>query len=271
MQVSDSSDPSSIWARSRRSRPALRRHPRLRARAGVLFALCLVLALPASASAHKMVALTFDDGPSRYTDDVLRELNVKSAPATFFVVGKNLSTHGSVLTTMELLGHEIGNHTWSHPFLTQLSSEAIRHELLRTNRAVKGIVEPVGGTSPSVFRPPYGDVDRRVRAIARELELRTVLWDVDPWDWSRPGTRTIVRRVVHGVGEHSIVLLHDGGGPREQTVAAVPRIIRELRERGYQLVTVSQFFEAGGYSGEAASSAKAAGFEPEPRRAYEGR
>lgn len=135
---------------------------------------------------------------------------------------------------------EIGNHSWSHPFLTGLSNDGVRRELRRTDRAIKRAVKPVGGGEPDLFRPPYGDVDGRVRDIARAKGMRTVLWDVDPADYTRPGTSTIVSRVVTGVGSRSIIQLHDGPEHRSQTVRAVPKIIHRLRDRNFSFVTVSE-------------------------------
>ena len=230
----------------------------------------LTLSTPAAA-ADKAVALTFDDGPSPYTRPLLEKLSEKHVPATFFVVGEHLSTYGGTLRTMQREGHEIANHTWSHPFLTRLSSSQVKHQLGRTSRAVARIVGPLGGSKPRMFRPPYGAVNARVRAIAREKDLRTVLWDVNPADYFTPGTKTITRRVVRGVGHRSIVLMHDGGGPRQQTVRAVPRIISRLRDRGYEFVTVSEFFRSGGYSvgATAKGSVAPSGFEPEPATSFE--
>lgn len=231
---------------------------------------CLALCSAATAS-DKVVALTFDDGPSPYTRPLLKKLEQKRVDATFFVLGEHLSSYGGALRTMQRRGHEIGNHTWSHPFLTSLPTSRIRHELGRTSRAIYRIVKPLRGDRPRMFRPPYGAVNRSVRQIARESGLRTVLWDVNPADYYTPGTDAIVRRVVQGVDRRSVVLMHDGGGPRAQTVRAVPRIVRKLRRRGYEFVTVSEFFRSGGYSSSAVAakgSTGVSGFEQEPVDAF---
>jgi peptidoglycan/xylan/chitin deacetylase (PgdA/CDA1 family) len=233
--------------------------------AGLCLALTgLVAATPATAR-EKLVALTFDDGPSPYTRDVLRQLDRKHVPGTFFVVGEHLDSYGSALRPMVRRGHEVANHSWSHPDLTNLSSKGIESQLERTNRGIRRI----GGQEPRTFRPPYGALNRRVRRTARREGLRTVLWDVDPSDYYQPSPSTIVSRVVRGVGRRSIVLLHDGGGPRRNTVRAVPRIVSKLRRRGYRFVTVTEFFRSGPRPTSTAAAAGGGGaFEPEPLDAY---
>lgn len=209
----------------------------------------LTLGAGAAAARHKAVALTFDDGPSPYTRGVLRELERKHAPATFFVVGETLDDYGSKLKPMIRRGHEIANHSWSHPFLTNLSSKGIQREIGKTNHAIRDIARRYGGTRIRMFRPPYGDVNERVRRVARKKDLRTVLWDVDPGDYYQPSAGTIVDRVVSAVDTRSIVLLHDGGGPRGETVDAVPRIIHNLRQRNFRFLTLSQYFKHGRRTG----------------------
>jgi peptidoglycan/xylan/chitin deacetylase (PgdA/CDA1 family) len=114
-------------------------------------------------------------------------------------------------------------------------------ELERTSAAIAGAT---GGYRPCLFRPPYGSTSPALEALARRLGMQTVLWTVDPRDWSRPGTATIVARVLAAVRPHAIVLLHDGGGPRQQTVAAVPAIVTSLRARGYRFVTLPTLLAA---------------------------
>jgi peptidoglycan/xylan/chitin deacetylase (PgdA/CDA1 family) len=180
------------------------------------------------------VALTFDDGPSAYTPALLAELETLRAPATFFLVGRQVAGSQALLQRMLADGDALGNHTWDHVDVSHGGPDAAA-ELERTNAA---IAAATGGYRPCLFRPPYGSTGPRLEALARSLGMQTVLWTVDPRDWSRPGTATIVTRVLTAVQPRAIVVLHDGGGPREQTVAAVPAIIRGLRARGYRLVTV---------------------------------
>lgn len=251
------------------------RAPLRRRAAGVGLAASLAALLSIGAGAatahHKAVALTFDDGPSPYTSGVLRELKRKHASATFFVVGENLSAYGSKLRPMMRRGHEIANHTWSHPFSTNLSSKGIEREIGKTNHAIRDIARRYGRVRIRMFRPPYGDVNERVRRVARHKDLRTVLWDVDPADYLQPSAGTIVDRVVDAVDTRSIVLLHDGGGPRGETVDAVPRIIHKLRQRNFRFLTLSQYFKHGRRTGAtSAASVGVRGERPtEPPDAYQ--
>jgi peptidoglycan-N-acetylglucosamine deacetylase len=206
-------------------------------------ALVLVVSLlvgvtcPTAASAPaKTVALTFDGGPSGYTPKIERILQRKGGiKATFFWVGSRIAGYEKVVRRVDRRGHEIANHTWTHPHLTRLSTGAIHSQLARTNRRLTRLT----GERPTLFRPPYGDVNRKVRRIARRLGLRTVLWGADSIDWMSD-CQAIVRRVAARVRNRTTVLLHDGGGNRTATVCALPRIIRNLRSRGYRFVTVSE-------------------------------
>ncbi|MGH2984721.1 MAG: polysaccharide deacetylase family protein [Solirubrobacterales bacterium] len=192
---------------------------------------------PATPSARqKVVALTFDGGPSSYTPKIDRILQRKHVRATFFWVGSRISGWGKVVRRVANQGHEIANHSWFHDDLTTLPAQEVRGQLARTNRRLARLT----GERPRVFRPPYGAVNDQVRRIAAGLGMRTVLWDADSLDWTSPGCDAIVARVGRLVRRRSIVLLHDGGGDRRQTVCALPRIIRNLRSRGYRFVTVSK-------------------------------
>jgi peptidoglycan-N-acetylglucosamine deacetylase len=202
---------------------------------GLALLIGLTGAAPASART-KTVALTFDGGPSAYTPKIDRILERKHVRASFFWVGSRISGWGRVVRRVSRQGHEIANHSWFHEDLTALSAEEVRGQLARTNRRLARLT----GERPTLFRPPYGAVNGEVRRVAAGLGLRTVIWDADSLDWTSPGCEEIVRLVVSRVRRRSIVLLHDGGGDRRQTVCALPRIIRELRSRGYRFVTVSK-------------------------------
>lgn len=178
----------------------------------------------------KRVALTFDDGPGSYTSGVLRALDRHNAKATFFVLGQEVSGRGTTLRRMLRKGHEIGNHSTSH------RARPSRSDLARTNSIIRGAT----GFSPCTFRPPYGAMSGSMVSGAWSLGMSTILWDVDTNDWRRPGSGAIYSRTVGGTRPGSIVLMHDGGGNRSQTVAALPRILRKLKSRGYRLVTVTQ-------------------------------
>jgi peptidoglycan/xylan/chitin deacetylase (PgdA/CDA1 family) len=184
--------------------------------------------------ASKVVALSFDDGPWPDTPAFVAELERLRVPATFFMIGRQVAGHGALLRRELADGDALGNHTFSHPFLTRTGDAQV--QLARTSAAI----EQASGYRPCVFRPPYGDVDAAVVAAARAQQLTTVVWDVDPSDYTRPGTAAIVARVLAGVRDGSIVLMHDGGGPRDQTLAALPRIVAVLRARGYWFATVPE-------------------------------
>jgi peptidoglycan/xylan/chitin deacetylase (PgdA/CDA1 family) len=184
---------------------------------------------------RREVALTFDDGPSTLTLQFVRMLWAERVRATFFMLGEQLSLRDRKLLAEELRdGDALGDHSWSHPNLA-LSGE-VRSQLAGT----KGEIESVGGYTPCVFRPPYGAFNSSVLRTAASLGLATIVWDVDPRDWALPGIGSIEATVLAQVKPGSIVLSHDGGGPRAQTLAAYPHIIAALRRRGYRFVTVPQ-------------------------------
>lgn len=189
----------------------------------------------------KTVALTFDGGPSGFTSKIDRILQRKHVRASFFWVGSRIAGWERIVRRVARQGHEIANHSWFHDDLTALPAEEVRRQLARTNRRISRLT----GERPRVFRPPYGAVNGQVRQIAADLKMRTVLWDADSLDWTSPGCETIAANVRKRVRHRSIVLLHDGGGNRTQTVCALPRIIRDLRSRGYRFVTVSKLLRKG--------------------------
>ena len=183
----------------------------------------------------RLVALTFDDGPAAATPQILTLLERLRVPATFFVVGDEVPGNETLLRRMLRDGDELGNHSYSHVVLAGGGAEAA-HQLADASTAILGAT----GVLPCVFRPPYDASSPALVRMALGFGMSTVTWNVDPADWARPGTKAIIRRVTRAVQPGSIVLLHDGGGPRGQTVAAVEPIVRRLRQRGYRLVTVAQ-------------------------------
>jgi peptidoglycan-N-acetylglucosamine deacetylase len=217
----------------------------------VILGLSLLIALagPSSASGRqKTVALTFDGGPSGYTPKIERILQRKHVRSTFFWVGSRTFGWEKVVRRIADEGHEVANHSWFHDDLTMLSPDAVRRDLARTNRRLARLT----GKRPTIFRPPYGAINPQIRQVAAGLGLRTVIWDADSLDWTSPGCEEIVRLVMSRVRPGAIVLLHDGGGNRTQTVCALPRIIRNLRGRGYRFVTTSKALkQSSGRSGEA--------------------
>jgi peptidoglycan/xylan/chitin deacetylase (PgdA/CDA1 family) len=182
-----------------------------------------------------MVAITFDDGPGPYTPSVLRILERSHIPATFFQLGGQISGREHLLRRMLRDGHALANHSYNHANLAGGGPAAYR-QLAATSGRIRG----ASGYTPCLFRPPYGAVSGSLVSEALRLDMLTIIWDVDPRDWSRPGAGAIRARVLGGVRPGSIVLLHDAGGPREQTVGALPGIIARLRARGYRFVTVPE-------------------------------
>lgn len=183
----------------------------------------------------RLVALTFDDGPGPYTAQVVRELRQLKAPATFFAVGEMIKGYPKLVHNMSKWGFPIEDHTWSHPFLPGISSTAVHDQLLWT----KNKIHKTTGVYPQFFRPPYGSQTARIRHTGGSLGMVSTLWSIDTRDWSRPGTSAIIR-AAEQVRPGGIILMHDGGGIRSQTVAAVPTIVRYLRHHGFTLVTIPQ-------------------------------
>lgn len=178
---------------------------------------------------HRRIALTFDDGPSDYTSSVLRILRRKHAKATFFVLGNQIRGRSELLRRALREGNELGNHSTYHRAYPSAGDLAI------TQRKIHRATD----FTPCNFRPPYGAINSAVAAGARRDGLASIVWDTDTRDWTRPGSGTIAARAT-SVRAGSIVLMHDGGGPRNQTVAALPGIIRRLHRRHFKLVTVTQ-------------------------------
>jgi peptidoglycan-N-acetylglucosamine deacetylase len=185
---------------------------------------------------RKEVSLTFDDGPlPPYTGQILDILESYGACATFFCVGLNASAHTGETARMRAQGHALGNHTWSHPFLPELSRPQLIEQIDRTRQT---IAEATGGRGPALFRPPYGSRTPEVVSWLAGIESTIVLWDVEAADWALPGADAIAEIVLGQARAGSVVLLHDGGGDRSQTVAALPAIIEGLLERGFRFVLV---------------------------------
>ncbi|GHO99459.1 oligosaccharide deacetylase [Reticulibacter mediterranei] len=180
------------------------------------------------------VALTFDDGPQAiFTPQVLRVLQRYQAPATFFYVGSQVQKNEALVRQTYQEGDVIGDHSWNHPNLTTLSPAAIRWQL----RATSVVIQQATGVAPTLFRPPYGATNTTVRNISSQLGLTQILWTTDTHDWQRPGVASIVSAALRA-HNGSIILMHDGGGDRSQTVQALPQIISELRQRGFTFIAL---------------------------------
>lgn len=191
-------------------------------------------------SGARDIALTFDDGPGPYTPELLDVLERYHVHATFFAIGV-MERYFSASTTRELRDRDVvGDHTETHPELALLPARAQREELYEQIARI----ELLGGPRPDLFRPPYGSYNAITIRELRRLHLLMVLWSVDTGDYLLPGVSVIVERALAGAHPGAIILMHDGGGNRSETIAALPEIITKLRARGYHLVTVPQLLAA---------------------------
>jgi peptidoglycan/xylan/chitin deacetylase (PgdA/CDA1 family) len=191
-------------------------------------------------SAGRTVALTFDDGPSENTAGIVEALRRDGARGTFFVLGRAVERAADALRAASAAGHEVANHSWSHPRFEELADDEIHDELERTATLI--LAET--GERPRVLRCPYGSGEDRAATVAAQTGLgeAVVHWSVDPEDWSSPPPQTIVERVLTDVHPGAIVCLHDGRG-RENTVEALATIVPALVADGYALVTVSELLK----------------------------
>src|SRR6267378_3364575 len=181
------------------------------------------------------IAMTFDDGPSAtLTPKLLDLLAAHHIKATFFVIGENVAEHPEIVARAAREGHEIGNHSWSHPNLVKMSEEAVRSQLRRTDDAIKSAT----GVRPTLLRPPYGSITaREKRWIHDEFGYQIILWDVDPNDWKRPGPAVVRTRILKETRPGSIVLSHD---IHPGTIEAMPSTFVALEAKGFKFVTVSE-------------------------------
>jgi len=185
------------------------------------------------------VALTFDDGPGPYTQQLVATLDRLHVHATFFAIG-NQEQYFSAGTVAEAnSGDAIGDHTESHPMMASLSAHDQYEQLFEQ----MAHIELVGGRRPRLFRPPYGSFDATTFRELHHLHLLMVLWSVDTADYTLPGTAAIVQTALAGAKPGAIVLMHDGGGHRSETIAALPAIVRGLRKRGLHPVTVPRLMQ----------------------------
>ncbi len=181
------------------------------------------------------IALTFDDGPhGTLTPKLLDLLSAHHMKATFFVVGQNAADHPDILRRAIREGHEIANHSWSHPNLAKMPDEAVRRELQKTDDAIAAAI----GKRPTLLRPPYGSITaHQKRWINDEFGYRIIIWDVDPLDWKRPGPSVVCNRILKETHAGSIVLAHDIHPP---TIEAMPATFDQLDRKGFKSVTVTE-------------------------------
>ncbi len=184
-----------------------------------------------------LIALTFDDGPHpKYTEEILDVLEEYGVKATFFVVGSNAEAHPEIVVRELEAGHEIGNHTYSHPHLTKIDSDELFREMERTEK----ILMEITSCRPKLFRPPEGVYSQTVSATLKKLEYIPVLWTVDTNDWKRPSAEDIAETVIKNTEPGVIILCHDFVSGKSNTPAALRIFLPKLLEQGYRFVTVSE-------------------------------
>jgi peptidoglycan/xylan/chitin deacetylase (PgdA/CDA1 family) len=182
----------------------------------------------------KTIALTIDDGPSPvYTPQILRILQKYRVTASFSMVGQNVTYYPGLVREVADAGHVIVNHTWDHADLALLDAAQVRTEIARATDAIAA----AAGERPRIFRAPYGAWSRATLEYCASEQLMPLDWSVDPRDWSRPGVREIVGNIMHNTETGSVILEHDGGGDRSQTVAALKVVIPALLDRGFRFRT----------------------------------
>lgn len=184
-----------------------------------------------------VIALTFDDGPwPAQTQAILAILQKFKIKATFFEVGSQARDRPALSHMLTDAGMQIGNHTESHPNLRKLNASGVAEQI----RTAQVNITKASGQAPRYFRPPGGETTPAMWATMKKLGLQLVMWTVDPRDWSRPGAAAIEKRVLAGARPGGVVLMHDGGGDRSQTIAALPRVIAGLLKKHYRFVTLDQ-------------------------------
>jgi peptidoglycan/xylan/chitin deacetylase (PgdA/CDA1 family) len=181
------------------------------------------------------IAMTFDDGPSGpNTPKLLKLAAEKHIKLTFFLIGENAARYPQLVQEELAEGHEVGNHSYTHPDLAKMSDDAVRAEIQKTQDAII----KASGYRPVLLRPPYGAMTPRQRLwISHEFGVKIILWEVDPLDWKEPGPDVVASRIIAATRPGSIILSHD---IHSQTVAAMPKVFDTLLAKGYKFVTVSE-------------------------------
>ncbi len=192
----------------------------------------------------KIVALTFDDGPSsKWTPQILEELKKQKVKATFFLLGKHVQAYPQVARMIVAQGCEVGNHTFSHQLIMNLSPEKIQKEIKSTEKAIQDAT----GVTPVLFRPPKGWVTDKDRKIIKQLGYETILWTLNSKDWVTFDEKYIVKFILERIRPGDIILFHDSGGifsteggDRDETIQSVCQLVEKLKVRGYVVTTVSE-------------------------------
>jgi len=186
---------------------------------------------------EKVVALTFDDGPSDpYSEQILQVLEKNNVKATFFMIGRNIEEHKAIAQQIVNSGHQVGNHTYSHPRMILKTKGFIAKQIEKTD----SILLTLGVPENNDFRPPYGQHMFHVHSYLEAQQRNNVLFDVIVGDWSETDGQVIADRVLSKFQNGSIICLHDGGGNRQATVKATEILISELHKKGYKFVTIKE-------------------------------
>ncbi|MBQ8175306.1 MAG: polysaccharide deacetylase family protein [Clostridia bacterium] len=216
-----------------------------------LFILIGILAYPVSAretigvyskasTGEKVIAFTFDDGPHPYyTDQILEVLEHENVHATFFEIGVNIAAYPDVTRRVVAAGHEIGNHSYTHPIGRAKETSIWEEEIRKTDK----LLAELGIQSPSLFRPPQGKCPVGLSSLLETTDKIAILWNVDTRDWEHRTTDEIIREVEENVRGGDIVLFHDYVSAESTTIPAIKKLIPALKERGYQFVTVSELLD----------------------------
>ncbi len=178
----------------------------------------------------KLIALTFDDGPSNNTKYFIKELQKRDALVTFFVVGNRVKKYEDVLKEAYLMGNQIGSHTYSHKNLLYLNEEEITKEIEKTNEAIYNVI----GTKPTIIRVPYGNINKKIRSISN---MNHILWNVDTLDWKYKNSNRVYKEIIKYAEDGNIILLHD---IFKTSVNGVLKAIDELKKQGYEFVTIDE-------------------------------
>ena len=190
-----------------------------------------------AAQSTTKIALTFDDGPHPYyTDEILAILESEGIKATFFEIGCNVKQYPEITKRVIAAGHEIGNHTYTHPLVPLVTGQMLEEEIEMTDALLRSL----GYTRPIFFRPPQGKFPADKKGLLQRTGKIAVLWSIDTRDWDHKPTEEIVSMVENEVAGGDIILFHDFVGGESQTIPAIKKLIPTLKERGYQFVTLSE-------------------------------